>query len=81
MTTRAKKLQQLKYLLTKKSKLTTEEQDYVTTKVKECEQLIVLHNADEIKNVFNDETKLPMMSRIMLVKVAMFIEDYVTKNG
>ena len=80
MTTRNQKLQKLKYLLTK-AKLTTDEQDYVTNKIKECEQLVILHNADEIKNVFDDETALPMMSRIMLVEVASFIEGYVTKIG
>jgi hypothetical protein len=50
--------------------------DYVLAKVTEPDDLVVMNNYGEIDKQFNDETKLPMMKRLILKEVAVFLEHY-----
>jgi len=80
MTTRAAKVKTLKYLLSMAS-LTSDEQDYVTGVVSNPEQLVVVHNQDQISKMLGDDTRLSPMSRLLVTEVAEFIESYVNVKG
>ena len=63
------------------AKLTEDEQNYILTIVMQPEQLVALHNVNQMKNAFTYNTQLSFVSLYVLGEVALFISKYMRKNG
>ena len=78
--TRAQKKKTLDHLLTM-ARLSEDERNYVTSKVIDVEQLVVVNAKGKIDNVMDDMTKLSLVPRLMVSEAAEFIEHYVNDKG
>jgi len=73
--TRSNKNKGIKHLLTM-NHFSQDTIDYVLAGLNEPEDLVVMNNFGEIDNFYSDETKLPMMKRLIVKEVAMLLEHY-----
>ena len=78
--TRAQKKKTLDHLLTM-ARLSEDERNYVTSKVIDIEQLVVVNAKGKINNVMDDMTKLSLVPRLMVSEAAEFVEHYVNDKG
>ena len=73
--TRSNKNKGIKHLLTM-NHFSQDTIDYVLAGLNEPEDLVVMNNFSEIDKFYSDETKLPMMKRLIVKEVATFLEHY-----
>ena len=78
--TRAQKKKTLDHLLTM-ARLSEDERNYVTSKVIDVEQLVVVNAKGKINDIMDDMTKLSLVPRLMVSEAAEFVEHYVNNKG
>ena len=77
--TRSNKNKGIKHLLTM-NHLTQDAIDYVLAGFEDPDNLVVMNNYGAIDQVYDDETKLPMIKRLIVKEVAAFLEQYYMNN-